>query len=81
MSDLQTFETHIQKLISIIKQAKGEAIDVQNLFFRLSLDITIHFLVGSSSSVDSLSTPQVEFAEAVRIVMKTHSDIQQLGSA
>lgn len=79
MSDLQTFETHTQKLITIIKEAKGGTIDVQDLFFRMTLDVTTHFLLGSS--VDSLSSPQVEFAEAFSIVQKTHSDMSRLGSA
>ena len=79
VSDLQTFETHTQKVITIIKEAKGSTIDVQDLFFRMTLDVTTHFLLGSS--VDSLSTPQVEFAEAFGIVQRTHANISRLGSA
>ena len=79
VSNLQTFEIYTQKLISIVKQAKGKTIDIQDLLLRMSLDITTHFLLGSSA--DSLSTPQVEFAEAFSVVQKAHSDIQQMGLA
>ena len=44
----------------------------------MSLDITTDFLLGSS--VDSLSSPQVEFAEAFRIVQKTHNNMERQGS-
>lgn len=77
VSDLHTFEIHIQKMISIIREAQGETIDVQDLFFRLTLDAATHFLLGSS--VDSLDSPQVEFAEAFATVQKTHNDMERLG--
>lgn len=79
VSNLQTFEIYTQKLISIVKQTKGKTVDIQDLLLRMSLDITTHFLLGSS--VDSLSKPQVEFAKAFSVVQKVHTDIQQLGSA
>lgn len=78
VSDLHTFETHIQQMISIIREAQGQTINVQDLFFRLTLDVTTHFLLGSS--VNSLGSPQVEFAEAFAIVQKTHNDMERLGS-
>lgn len=77
VSDLHTFEIHIQKMISIIRESQGQTIDVQDLFFRLTLDAATHFLLGSS--VESLSSPQVEFAEAFAVVQKTHNDMERLG--
>lgn len=77
VSDLHTFETHIQKMISLIREAQGQTIDVQDLFFRLTLDATTDFLLGSS--VNSLDSPQVEFAEAFAIVQKSHNDMERLG--
>jgi len=79
VSDLHTFETHIQKMISLIREAQGQTIDVQDLFFRLTLDATTDFLLGSS--VNSLDSPQVEFAEAFAIVQKSHNDMERLGLA
>jgi len=64
-------------MICLIREAQGKAIDVQDLFFRLTLDAATHFLLGSS--VDSLDSPQVEFAEAFAIVQKTHNDMERLG--
>lgn len=65
-------------MISIIREAQGQTIDIQDLFFRLTLDVTTHFLLGSS--VNSLDSPQVEFAEAFAIVQKAHNDMERLGS-
>jgi len=77
VSDLHTFELHIQKMISIIRQAHGQTIDVQDLFFRLTLDAATDFLLGSS--VNSLESPQAQFAEAFAIIQKTHNDMERLG--
>ncbi|KAF8424915.1 cytochrome P450 [Tirmania nivea] len=77
VSDLHTFEIHVQKMISLIRLAQGQTIDVQALFFRLTLDVTTHFLLGSS--VNSLDSPQVEFAEAFAVVQKAHNDMERLG--
>jgi len=52
VADLETFETHIQELITKIPR-NGSTIDLQTLFFRLTLDSATEFLFGES--VNSLS--------------------------
>jgi len=52
VADLETFETHIQELITKIPR-DGSTVDLQTLFFRLTLDSATEFLFGES--VNSLS--------------------------
>jgi len=47
VADLDTFETHIQQLISKIPR-DGSTVDLQTLFFRLTLDSATEFLFGES---------------------------------
>lgn len=51
VSDLESLEIHVQRLINCIEEA-GESVDLQPLFFCLTLDSATEFLVGES--VDSL---------------------------
>jgi cytochrome P450 len=53
VADLETFETHIRKLITKIPR-DGSTVDLQKLFFRLTLDSATEFLFGES--VNSLSS-------------------------
>ncbi|KAH8586803.1 putative cytochrome P450 alkane hydroxylase [Bisporella sp. PMI_857] len=55
LSDLAIYEAHIQTLISKIPK-DGAPIDLQPLFFQLTLDSATEFLLGES--VNSLSAPQ-----------------------
>lgn len=54
VADLDTFETHIQRLITKIPR-DGSTIDMQTLFFQLTLDSATEFLFGES--VNSLTSP------------------------
>ncbi|KAF2711611.1 cytochrome P450 alkane hydroxylase [Pleomassaria siparia CBS 279.74] len=54
-SSLSLFQDAVDDLISIIEGGKGRVIDLQPLFFRLTLDTTTAFLFGES--VKSLVTP------------------------
>ncbi len=54
MADLDTFETHIQHFIAKIPR-DGLTIDLQPLFFQLTLDSATEFLFGES--VDVLRSP------------------------
>jgi len=57
VADLDTFESHIQNLISNIPV--GETVDLQPLFFRLTLDSATEFLLGESVySLSSGDLPQ-----------------------
>ena len=53
VADLDTFENHISHLISIIPK-DGSTVDLQTLFFRLTLDSATEFLFGES--VNSLGS-------------------------
>ena len=55
MADLDTFESHIQKLIAKIPR-DGSTVDLQKLFFQLTLDSATEFLFGES--VESLTSPE-----------------------
>ncbi|TVY34862.1 Cytochrome P450 monooxygenase [Lachnellula occidentalis] len=49
VADLDTFETHIQKLIAKVP-TDGSTVDLQKLFFQLTLDSATQFLFGESVS-------------------------------
>jgi cytochrome P450 len=55
VADLDTFETHIQHLFAKIPR-DGSTIDLQPLFFQLTLDSATEFLFGES--VDVLRSPE-----------------------
>jgi len=50
VGDLETFEGHIGKLIERIPKG-GETVDLQQLFFMLTMDSATEFLFGTSSDV------------------------------
>lgn len=64
--DLDKFETHIQHLLVAIPR-DGSTIDLQDLFFRLTIDSATEFLFGESINTLAPSTPaqfNADFAEA-----------------
>ncbi|KFY87560.1 hypothetical protein V500_06893 [Pseudogymnoascus sp. VKM F-4518 (FW-2643)] len=85
VSDLHTFEKHVQTLMTAIANggvvgmpgvatdgvAQGRVVDVSDLFFRYTLDSSTDFLLGHS--VDSLRTPIQEFAEAFGEVQRVQN--------
>ncbi|KAH8808830.1 putative cytochrome P450 alkane hydroxylase [Xylogone sp. PMI_703] len=79
VADLDTFEKHIQVLISKIPE--GETVDLQPLFFRLALDSSSEFLMGES--VDSLSRgdlpPKEDFGYLFDYGLVGLSNRQRLG--
>lgn len=67
VGDLATFETHVSHLIQAIPR-DGSTVDLQDLFFRLTLDSATEFLFGEST--DSLApgttkSSNTRFAEAL----------------
>ncbi|KAH8597871.1 putative cytochrome P450 alkane hydroxylase [Bisporella sp. PMI_857] len=68
VADLNTFETHIQHLISKIPR-DGSTIDLQTLFFQLTLDSATEFLFGESvaSLTSSEGSEQQQFGKAFDI--------------
>ncbi|KAI5918789.1 cytochrome P450 [Camillea tinctor] len=65
ISDLHIFERCTNKLISHI--SPGQTIDIMDLFFRMTLDVTTEFLLGHS--VNSLDNPQGEFTKAFNDIL------------
>lgn len=65
MANLDTFETHIQHMISKIPR-DGSTIDLQTLFFQLTLDSATEFLFGESvnSLLSSEGSEQQSFGRA-----------------
>ncbi|KAG9244570.1 cytochrome P450 [Calycina marina] len=80
VSDLEIFETHTQALLHEIARPgtgrEGE-VDVSDLFFRYTLDAATHFLLGKS--VDSLDTPEQDFADAFAEVQHIQNVITRMG--
>ncbi|KAI9800158.1 MAG: hypothetical protein M1833_003485 [Piccolia ochrophora] len=76
VSDLETFERHVSKLLDKIG-GNGEPVDIQSLLFRYTLDAITDFLLGES--VNSLDNPQLEFAEAFQQVQQLQSIIAKAG--
>ena len=70
VSDLETFEVHVQELIKILDSKREQQIDISELFFAYTLDAATDFLLGKSS--DSLAKTAVggqdEFANAFKDV-------------
>ncbi|EHK99088.1 putative Cytochrome 52A13 [Glarea lozoyensis 74030] len=67
VGDIATFEVHIKKLLARIPR-DGSTVDLQDLFFELTLDSATDFLFGQSTNVLDKSDPNSqrgeEFGEA-----------------
>ena len=72
VSDLKCFESHIQILFDLLPKKDTEIVDIQDLWFRFTLDTSTEFLFGES--VESLRHPKSVFAVAFSIIQ----DVQTL---
>lgn len=78
VSDLETFEDHSQTLLPMLQaNGVGQPIDLDDLFFRFTLDAATDFLFGSS--VDSLHTPTQKFADAFTEVQRVQIVMARAG--
>ncbi|KAH8814950.1 cytochrome P450 [Xylogone sp. PMI_703] len=80
VSDLEVFERHVTALIDALDRSgvsQGGEVDISDFFFRYTLDAATDFLLGSS--VDSLSHPQQDFAEAFSEVQRVQNLIVRAG--
>lgn len=68
ISDLEIFERRTQVMMSLFG-GPGEAFDIMDLFYRMTLDVTTEFLLGHG--INSLENPQAEF-------VKAFSDVQRI---
>ncbi|KAH6690428.1 cytochrome P450 52A11 [Plectosphaerella plurivora] len=86
VSDLHCFESHIQTFFKTIAnggpldgenqlvdlhKGNGKILDISDLFFRYTLDVSTDFLLGHD--VKSMTTIQQEFAEAFNEVQRVQS--------
>jgi cytochrome P450 len=80
VADLDTFETHIQHLISKIPQ-DGSTVDLQTLFFQLTLDSATEFLFGESVSslTSSEGSTQQQFGKMFDLAQNRLSARARLG--
>lgn len=76
VSDLAIFDRWTQALIDLVP-AHGAPVDIMDLFYRMTLDVTTDFLLGAS--VDSLANPRAEFAEAFNEVQSIQMLATMLG--
>lgn len=65
IGDLPMFETHVQQLIAAIP-CDGSTVDLQSLFYRLSLDIATEFLFGESSNSLAPDVSNESYTEFVK---------------
>ncbi|KAK8071787.1 hypothetical protein PG996_005135 [Apiospora saccharicola] len=87
VSDLVVFERWSDALEGVVgfgeeKYGSGGGygdgvVDIQSLFYRMTLDITTDFLLGAA--VDSLSNPRDEFAEAFNEVQRLQMYLTIMG--
>ena len=67
VSDLDIFERWIQTMLKQFP-ASGQTFDIQDLFYRLTIDVITDFLLGGS--VNSLENPRAEFVQAFTDVQR-----------
>ncbi|KAI0478501.1 cytochrome P450 [Xylariaceae sp. FL0804] len=91
VGDLATFERGVRGLIGrLLPRGRGDGdgdggqeeavavvVDVMDLFYRMTLDVTTDFLLGAS--VNSLENPQNEFAKAFNEVQSIQMMMTMLG--
>jgi hypothetical protein len=67
VSDLDIFERWTSAMINEFP-SPGQTIDIQDFFYRLTIDVTTEFLLGES--VNSISNPRSEFVKAFADVQR-----------
>ena len=67
ISDLDMYEDHVQQLIQNIPR-DGSTVDLQELFFRLTIDIATDFLFGESTNCLAQGASNIGYAEFVKAV-------------
>lgn len=74
--DLDTFETHIQHLLMAIPR-DGSTIDLQDLFFRLTIDSATEFLFGESVNTLAPSAPAKFHAEFAKTFTRAQAKVAE----
>jgi hypothetical protein len=68
VSDLQIFERWTSVMIRQLPES-GQTIDIQDLFYRMAIDVTTDFLFGES--INSLENPRSDF-------LRAFTDVQEM---
>ncbi|KAK7752037.1 hypothetical protein SLS62_006001 [Diatrype stigma] len=76
VSDLATFERGVATLMSKLPPS-GEMVDIMDLLYRMTLDVTTDFLLGANCN--SLNNPQSEFASAFNEVQSIQMMLTMIG--
>ncbi|KAI1092701.1 cytochrome P450 monooxygenase CYP539B5 [Rostrohypoxylon terebratum] len=76
VSDLATFEKWMTKFLTKLPP-QGQTVDIMDLFYRMTLDVTTDFLLGAS--VDNLGNPRSEFAQAFNDVQRIQMLVTSIG--
>lgn len=76
ISDLEIFERKIQTMMSLFP-APGEAFDLMDLFYRMTIDVTTEFLLGRG--INSLENPRTDFVEAFAEVQRIQMLVTAIG--
>ena len=78
VSDLHTFESHVQVLLPMLAGSQdGATVRWDDLCYRFTLDAATDFLFGTS--VGSLRNPQTDFADAFTEVQRVQAVIARAG--
>lgn len=76
ISDLEIFERKTQTMMDFLGDS-GEPVDLMDLFYRMTLDVTTEFLLGKG--INSLENPQGEFVQAFADVQRIQMMLTLLG--
>ncbi|KAH8662318.1 cytochrome P450 [Xylariales sp. PMI_506] len=76
VSDLEIFEKWMSGLMAKLPPS-GQEVDIMDLFYRMTLDVTTDFLLGGS--VNSLGNPRNEFSQAFSDVQSVQMLLTVLG--
>lgn len=77
VGDLETFETHLKKLIPMLGRGDGQPLELSTLFFRYTLDAATDFILGKG--MDSLENEDNEFAIVFGEIQHTQSILTRAG--
>lgn len=76
ISDLEIFERKTQAMMNFLGSS-GEPVNIMDLFYRMTLDVTTEFLLGQG--INSLENPRAEFVKAFAEVQRIQMLLTVIG--
>ena len=76
ISDLEIFDRKTQTMMDLLGSS-GEPVDLMDLFYRMTIDVTTEFLLGQG--INSLENPRAEFVKAFAEVQRIQMLLMVLG--